>query len=115
MPSLATYTRMTSKLPTQILRGSLRSSPGPSGLAGFTLPCRKLVLEYNDQWPSSKGAMDFARRGRLTQIAQQWPNVEVVLQEKPNRHPMLRAFYGEYDLCSCLVYIVYIDSLFILS
>lgn len=86
---------MASKLPTQILRGSLRSSPGPSGLGGFSLPCRKVVLEYNDQWPSSKGAMDFARKGKLTQIAQQWPNVEVVLQEKPNRHPMLRAFYGE--------------------
>jgi large subunit ribosomal protein L43 len=86
---------MASKLPTQVLRGSLRSSPGPSGLGGFSLPCRKIVLEYNDQWPSSKGAMDFARKGKLTQIAQQWPNVEVVLQEKPNKHPMLRAFYGE--------------------
>lgn len=84
---------MTRLPPT--LRARLRSAPGPAGIGGFTLPCRKIVLEYNDNWPSSFGARDFVRQGRATSLAEQWSSVEVVLQEKPNKHPFLRAFYGE--------------------
>jgi large subunit ribosomal protein L43 len=64
-------------------------------MGSFTLPCRKVVLEYNDSWVSSAGARDFARSGNLKRVAEQWPSVEMVMLEKPNKHPYLRAFYGK--------------------
>lgn len=58
------------------------------------LPCRKLVLEYNETWPSSSGAKEYIER-EAQQLAKRHPSVEFVVQEKPNRHPVARGFYGE--------------------
>lgn len=81
-----------------IQRASIRSAPGPGGPPGrFHLPCRKLVFQYNDTWPSSRGARDYVLQGRLASVALQCPSVEVVLQEVPSRHPLVRGFYGAWD------------------
>ncbi|UZJ51303.1 hypothetical protein CBS101457_000623 [Exobasidium rhododendri] len=79
-----------------ILRGSLHSTPGPSGAIGsYALPCRKLVLEYNEMWPSSRGTKIFVEK-HAYQLAQRWPSVEVVTVEKPNQHPIARGFYPDH-------------------
>ncbi|PWN90205.1 hypothetical protein FA10DRAFT_301479 [Acaromyces ingoldii] len=78
-----------------LLRGSLGSVRGPAGslsVGSFVLPCRKLVLEYNETWPSSSGAKEYIER-EAQQLAKRHPSVEFVVQEKPNRHPVARGFY----------------------
>jgi len=83
------------RLATTILRGSLSSTPGPSGAIGsYALPCRKIVLEYNELWPSSRGTKDFVERHAI-QLATRWPSVEIVTLEKPNQHPIAKGFYRE--------------------
>lgn len=83
-----------------ILRGSLVSTPGPGGAIGsFALPCRKLILEYNDTWPSSKGAKEFVQT-QAARVAERWPSVEVVVLEKPHQHPLARGLYSESSFLS---------------
>lgn len=79
----------------RILRGSLVSTPGPTGSIGsFALPCRKLILEYNETWPSSRGTKQFVQE-QATRVAERWPSVEIVVAEKPSQHPLARALYSE--------------------
>ena len=91
---------------TTLLRASLpatRAAPGhiPSN---FSLPCRKLVVEYCETWGSSSGMRSLIRgessreegatvESRLSQFARRNPGVEFVLKRRPYRHPVVRGLY----------------------
>lgn len=104
---------------SRLLRGSLRTAPGPGGagsIGHFTQPCRKIVLNYCQHSPASKGVRDWlsfglksnwqrigaqngvsvvGERGPLD-AAKSWPQIEWVIQEgKRGTEPTVTAYYGE--------------------
>lgn len=79
----------------RLLRGTLTSRPVPGGPTGtFVLPCRKLVFEYCERWQSSKGTRDFLT-SEVVSLAQSNPSVEIVVRQRPGKHPVVRGFYRE--------------------
>ncbi|WFD41492.1 39S ribosomal protein L51, mitochondrial [Malassezia psittaci] len=71
----------------------LSTRPQAGGGKGtFTLPCRKLVVEYCEKSESSKGTRDFLLQ-RLEPMARAYPSVEFVAVARPQRPPILRGFY----------------------
>ncbi|PWN23906.1 hypothetical protein BCV69DRAFT_296215 [Microstroma glucosiphilum] len=102
---------------SRLLRGSLRTAPGPGGagsIGHFTQPCRKIVLNYCQHSPASKGVRDwlsFGLRNDWQRIgaqngvsvvgekgpldaAKSWPQIEWVIQEgKRGTEPTVTAYY----------------------
>lgn len=82
----------------KLLRGSLRTTPGPGGagsIGHFVQPCRKIILTYCNVSPSSKGVRDWLRSGAPLDMAKRWPQVEWVIREgKKSQEPYLEAHYG---------------------
>ncbi|WFC96886.1 39S ribosomal protein L51, mitochondrial [Malassezia brasiliensis] len=77
----------------RLVRSALSTRPQPGGSTGtFTLPCRKLVIEYCEKSEGSKGTRDFVLQ-RLAPLARAYPSVEFVVQPRPQRPPLLRGFY----------------------
>lgn len=80
----------------RIVRSALSTKPQPGGgLGTFTLPCRKMVIEYCEKSAASKGTRDFLLN-QLAPLARAHPTVEFVVQPRPQRAPLLRGFY-----CTC--------------
>ena len=77
-----------------ILRRSL-SAPLSNGHTSFILPCKKLIFEYCEVWGSNRGMKDFLAQ-QVTRVAAANPGVECVVRRRPNKHPVLRAVYGQF-------------------
>ncbi len=60
-------------------------------------PCRKLVVSYSEQLGSHRGMRDFLGSALVVDLARRNPHTEVVVDriEGNNRHPLLRALYGQ--------------------
>ncbi|PWN49112.1 hypothetical protein IE53DRAFT_162387 [Violaceomyces palustris] len=77
----------------KILRGSLTTKISPGGTPGsFHLPCRKVVIEYCETNPSSKGTRDFLL-SQCKDLAKRTPSTEFVVKQRPGKHPIVRGFY----------------------
>ena len=59
----------------------------------FILPLQKVTLQYCDIGGSSQAQREFITGGLLKQFAAQNPGVEVLVQPRPFRHPLIRAEY----------------------
>ncbi|GAA5854911.1 hypothetical protein JCM8547_004119 [Rhodosporidiobolus lusitaniae] len=68
-------------------------SPGPSTPA-FSLACKKLVLQYSELAGSNKGARSFIGSGMVVDLARRFPGVEVVVERREGKHPVLRGVYS---------------------
>ncbi|KAM0745591.1 hypothetical protein T439DRAFT_307657 [Meredithblackwellia eburnea MCA 4105] len=82
---------------TPILRRTL-SAPLSQGRHSFTLPCKKLILEYSEEWGSNRGMKAFiaspeGKRG-VIDLARRNPGVEVVVRRVQGKHPVLRGVYA---------------------
>lgn len=87
---------------SRILRGSLRTSPGPGGassILSYTQPCRKIVVNYCDSSVASHGVRGWLlneKEGGLAKMAAKWPQIEWVVQEgRRGSEPSVTAHYGE--------------------
>ncbi|SGY68388.1 BQ5605_C004g02882 [Microbotryum silenes-dioicae] len=78
-----------------ILRRSL-AVPVANGTKSFVLPCKKIVFEYCETWGSNRGMREFLANGPIVSFARRYPGVEMVVQRVDNRHPHLRAVYGQW-------------------
>ncbi|CAO1629464.1 unnamed protein product [Sympodiomycopsis kandeliae] len=88
---------------TQILRGSLRTSPGPGGagsIGSYTQPCRKIILTYCNETPASQGVRQWLLgnsnnpESGIISLARKWPQIEWVLREgKRGQEPFITAHY----------------------
>lgn len=100
-----THTMVTNV--TRLLRGSLKTSPGPGGagsIGHYVQPCRKIILTYCDKTPASAGVRQWLsgskiRESGIVELARKWPQIEWVVQEaKRSQEPYITAHYGEYML-----------------
>lgn len=74
-------------------RSALSTQPSPGGPRGsFTLPCRKLVIEYCEKSAASKGTRDYLLQN-AAHLARTHPSTEIVVLPRPQRAPLLRGFY----------------------
>ncbi|WFD30670.1 39S ribosomal protein L51, mitochondrial [Malassezia sp. CBS 17886] len=77
----------------RVLRSALSTRPQVGGPVGtYTLPCRKLVIEYHEKNPASAGTRDFLLRSAAP-LARRYPSVEFVVTPRPQNAPVLRGFY----------------------
>ena len=77
----------------QMFRRALSTQPAIGGGTGtFTLPCRKLVIEYCEKSVASKGTRDFLLQ-QAAHLARAYPSVEFVVVPRPQHAPLLRGFY----------------------
>ncbi|CEH19437.1 Mitochondrial/chloroplast ribosomal protein 36a [Ceraceosorus bombacis] len=70
-----------------------RASAHATPVGSFVLPLRKLVLDYCPHGISSEPLRQWMRDGNVERWARDRPAVEVVVRERPGRHPVGR---GEY-------------------
>ncbi|KAJ2456178.1 39S ribosomal protein L51, mitochondrial [Coemansia sp. RSA 2336] len=63
-----------------------------NGVGSFVFPCRKLVFNYCERSGSSKSMMEYLQTEAI-EFAKQNPQIEVVVQPRPSKHPIIRAFY----------------------
>ncbi|KAJ1960549.1 39S ribosomal protein L51, mitochondrial [Dipsacomyces acuminosporus] len=63
-----------------------------NGVGQFVFPCRKLVFNYCERSGSSKSMMEYLQTQAI-HFAKQNPQIEVVVQPRPSKHPIIRAFY----------------------
>lgn len=83
----------------RILRSQLAAplpSTAPSSRSAFVLPCKKLVVQYSETQGSNRGMREFIGRGMVVDIAKRYPSVEVVVERKEAKHPMLRGVYSAF-------------------
>ena len=64
-----------------------------NGLGAFILPCRRLDLHYCDFYASSKGMNSFLSSSLLQSLTTTHPSCEFRISPRPNRHPILKAYY----------------------
>ncbi|KAG7808560.1 hypothetical protein KL921_003642 [Ogataea angusta] len=69
-------------------------SKARNGVGAFVHPCRKIIITYCNFGGSSKGTRDFLRM-RLKTFAQQYPQIQFHILQKPGFHPVLRAQYTD--------------------
>lgn len=88
---------------TRILRGSLRTTPGPGGagsIGHYVQPCRKVILNYCNETPASQGVREWllgnkTKESGAVELARKWPQVEWVVREgKRGAEPYAQAHYG---------------------
>ncbi|GAA5836441.1 hypothetical protein JCM11251_007080 [Rhodosporidiobolus azoricus] len=80
-----------------LLRRAVLSPPSlasPSTTSAFSLACTKLVLQYSEVAGSARGTRDFLGSGMVVDLARRNPGVEVVVERKEGRHPLLRGVYA---------------------
>ncbi|KAJ1861424.1 39S ribosomal protein L51, mitochondrial [Coemansia sp. RSA 1722] len=70
----------------------LRAKKPKNGVGAFIFPCRKLVFNYCERSGSSKSMMEYLQKQAI-KFAQENPQIEVVVQPRPSKHPVIRAFY----------------------
>ncbi|KAJ2795933.1 39S ribosomal protein L51, mitochondrial [Coemansia sp. 'formosensis'] len=70
----------------------LRPVQPKNGVGAFVFPCRKLVFNYCERSGSSKSMMEYLQK-EATRFASENPQIEVVVQPRPSKHPIVRAFY----------------------
>ncbi|KAL0081476.1 thioredoxin-like protein [Phycomyces blakesleeanus] len=63
-----------------------------NGAGAFVLQCRKMVFNYCEHWGSNKGMVEYIKKD-LVKFAQENPQVEIVVQPRPGRHPIVRGLY----------------------
>ncbi|KAG0174405.1 39S ribosomal protein L51, mitochondrial [Apophysomyces sp. BC1034] len=63
-----------------------------NGTGAFVLQCRQLVFHYCEHWGSNKGMIDYIKKD-LVKFAQENPQIEIVVQPRPARHPVVRGLY----------------------
>ncbi|GAA5896259.1 hypothetical protein JCM6882_008534 [Rhodosporidiobolus microsporus] len=73
---------------------SLSASSASSSLRAFALPCTKLVLQYSETQGSNRGMRNFLGSAMVVDLARRFPGVEMVVERKEGRHPLLRGVYA---------------------
>ncbi|KAJ2524010.1 39S ribosomal protein L51, mitochondrial [Coemansia sp. RSA 2049] len=63
-----------------------------NGVNSFVFPCRKMVFNYCERSGSSKAMMEYLQKEAL-EFAKGNPQIEVIVQPRPSKHPLIRAFY----------------------
>ncbi|KAJ1794083.1 39S ribosomal protein L51, mitochondrial [Coemansia sp. RSA 2399] len=63
-----------------------------NGVNSFVFPCRKIVFNYCERSGSSKSMMEYLQKEALD-FAKENPQIEVIVQPRPSKHPLIRAFY----------------------
>ncbi|KAJ1733374.1 39S ribosomal protein L51, mitochondrial [Coemansia biformis] len=63
-----------------------------NGVGAFVFPCRKLVFNYCERSGSSREMMAYLQSEAIG-FAKNNPQIEVIVQPRPSRHPIIRAFY----------------------
>ncbi|KAI8320616.1 hypothetical protein GQ54DRAFT_312512 [Martensiomyces pterosporus] len=64
-----------------------------NGVGAFVFPCRKLVFNYCERSGSSKSMMEYLQTEAM-KFAKENPQIEIVVQPRPSRHPIVRALYA---------------------
>ncbi|KAJ2784877.1 39S ribosomal protein L51, mitochondrial [Coemansia interrupta] len=70
----------------------IRPTKPKNGVGAFVFPCRKLVFNYCERSGSSKSMMEYLQKEAI-QFSRNNPQIEVVVQPRPSKHPIIRAFY----------------------
>ncbi|KAJ2782249.1 39S ribosomal protein L51, mitochondrial [Coemansia javaensis] len=70
----------------------VRPAKPKNGVGAFVFPCRKLVFNYCERSGSSRAMLEYLQT-RAVQFARDNPQIEVIVQPRPSRHPIVRAFY----------------------
>ncbi|KAJ2002435.1 39S ribosomal protein L51, mitochondrial [Coemansia thaxteri] len=70
----------------------LRPVKPKNGVGAFVFPCRKLVFNYCERSGSSKSMAEYLQT-EAVRFAKENPQIEVVVQPRPSKHPIIRAFY----------------------
>ncbi|KAJ1897928.1 39S ribosomal protein L51, mitochondrial, partial [Kickxella alabastrina] len=70
----------------------VRTVKPKNGVGAFVFPCRKLVFNYCERSGSSKTMMEYLQK-QAVKFSQENPQIEVIVQPRPSRHPIIRAFY----------------------
>ncbi|RUS22024.1 thioredoxin-like protein [Endogone sp. FLAS-F59071] len=63
-----------------------------NGVGAYVLQCRKLVFNYCEHGGSSKGMIDYIQSNFL-KFAKENPQIEMLVQNRPGHHPIIRGFY----------------------
>ncbi|KAJ2790737.1 39S ribosomal protein L51, mitochondrial [Coemansia guatemalensis] len=80
----------------------IRQTKPKNGVGVFVFPCRKLVFNYCERSGSSKSMMEYLQKSAID-FAKENPQIEVVVQPRPSRHPIIRAFYTNgYQKTKCV-------------
>ncbi|KAJ2660926.1 39S ribosomal protein L51, mitochondrial [Coemansia sp. RSA 1199] len=70
----------------------IRPTKPKNGVGSFIFPCRKLVFNYCERSGSSTNMLKYLQT-RAIQFAHENPQIEVVVQPRPSKHPIIRAHY----------------------
>ncbi|KAJ2356740.1 39S ribosomal protein L51, mitochondrial [Coemansia erecta] len=70
----------------------VRPTKPKNGVGAFVFPCRKLVFNYCERSGSSKSMMEYLQT-EAVRFAQMNPQIEVIVQPRPSKHPIIRALY----------------------
>ncbi|ORY03175.1 hypothetical protein K493DRAFT_207313 [Basidiobolus meristosporus CBS 931.73] len=73
---------------TSVVRPAIHKN----GVGAFIFQCRKLVFHYCERGGSSRGVIDFFKND-IIEFAKKNPQIEVVVQPRPAKHPCIRGFY----------------------
>ncbi|TDL28846.1 hypothetical protein BD410DRAFT_760526 [Rickenella mellea] len=85
--------RLPHRLPPTIpVKKSILVSRPANGHEVFIPQIRKLVFEYCDAWSSSANLRRYIFN-HVESLARENPHVEVVVKERPSKHPIVRGFY----------------------
>ncbi|KAG2187903.1 hypothetical protein INT44_000653 [Umbelopsis vinacea] len=63
-----------------------------NGVGAYVLQCRKMVFNYCENWGSNKGMINYLKKD-IVEFAKANPQIEVVVEQRPAHHPVIR---GEY-------------------
>lgn len=81
---------------TPILRSSLKLTSNSINQSNnnFILPCKKIVIQFSEEWNSNKGLKEFISNPKyLINLANNYPSVEIVLERKEFKHPHVIGIY----------------------
>lgn len=70
----------------------IRPTNPKNGVGAFVFPCRKMVFHYCERSGSSRPMMEYLQK-EVTKFSRENPQIEVIVQPRPSKHPVVRAFY----------------------
>ncbi|KAJ1951358.1 39S ribosomal protein L51, mitochondrial [Linderina macrospora] len=86
------YPRVLNELVRAEKDALIKATKPKNGVGAFVFPCRKMVFNYCERSGSSNSFKDYLQ-GAAVKFAKENPQIEVVVQPRPSRHPIIRAFY----------------------
>ncbi|EXJ84078.1 hypothetical protein A1O3_04745 [Capronia epimyces CBS 606.96] len=76
-----------------VVQGVKTVSKAQNGLGAFILQCKRIDFHYCDWAGSSRGMKSFLTSPLLAQFTSRYPGVEFRVSPRPNKHPILKAYY----------------------